>query len=98
MANIKIRKKHKLTRKDARDKVEEIAKELKSKLKADYSWQGDSLQFKRAGASGSIDIGDGLVEIDIKLGLALTPLKGKIEKEIETSLSAALESAGSTSA
>lgn len=98
MANIRIKQKHALGREDARAKVEDVARDLKSRLKADYSWHGDSLQFKRSGASGSIDVGDDLVEINIKLGLALTPMKGMIEKEIQKNLLAALEGKGNTSA
>lgn len=90
MANIDIRRKHGLTRERARTSVEEVARELKSRLEADYAWHGDSLHFKRSGASGSIDVDDEEVAIHIKLGLALTPMKGTIEKVIRQNLDAAL--------
>ena len=91
MANIKIKKKHGLTRETARASVDAVAKELKKKLKAQYAWRGDSLKFKRSGASGSIDVGDDFVKVDIKLGLALSPMKGTIERAIRKNLSEALD-------
>ena len=58
MSNIHIKRSHKLPRDVARARVEEIARDLKKKLDANYAWKGDSLQFKRTGASGSIDVGE----------------------------------------
>ncbi|MEN8180334.1 MAG: polyhydroxyalkanoic acid system family protein [Pseudomonadota bacterium] len=83
MANIKIRRQHTLGRSGARKKVEEIAGSLQEKLNAKWSWHGDSLTFKRSGASGSVDVGDDYVEFNVKLGMLLTPMKGVIEDAIQ---------------
>ena len=62
--------------------MEDIAKGLKKKYKIDYAWKGDRMQFRRTGAAGYLDLGDGFIELNIKLGMVLVPLKGKIEKTI----------------
>ena len=96
MANIHIKQSHKLSHDEARARVEEIARDLKKKLDADYSWHGDSLQFKRAGASGSIDVGEDYIDLKIKLGMMLAPMKGKIESSIRKQMHVALADTGKT--
>lgn len=91
MANIHIKKRHHLGHDEARDRVEQIARELKKKLNADYAWKGNSLHFKRSGASGHIDLKDDVIEIRIKLGMVLAPMKGKIESAITEQLDLALQ-------
>ena len=90
MSKIHIKRTHNLSRDDARARVETIAKDLKKKLDANYAWQGDSLKFKRTGASGSIDLGKDFIDINIELGMMLTPMKGKIEQSIKEHVNVAL--------
>lgn len=96
MSKIHIKRSHKLSRDEARARVEDIAKDLKKKLDADYAWKGDSLKFKRTGASGSIDVGDDFIDINIELGMLLSPMKGKIEKSIKDHMKVALADTGDT--
>lgn len=86
MSNIHVKHKHSLNPDEARKRVEEIAKELKKEYKIDYAWKGDRLLFKRTGAAGKLDLGDGFIDLDIKLGMVLAPLKGKIEKTIKQNI------------
>lgn len=96
MAKIHIKRLHKLPRDEARARVEEIAESLKKKLDAEYAWKGDSLRFHRSGASGSIDLGDGYIDLNIKLSMLLVPMKGKIEQSIRENINAALGDNGDT--
>ena len=99
MSNIHVKYKHSLTPQETRERVEEIAKGLKKEYKIDYAWKGDRLLFKRSGAAGNVDLGDGFIELNIKLGMVLAPLKGKIEKTIKQNIQAELsDKAGSKSA
>jgi putative polyhydroxyalkanoate system protein len=86
MSNIHIKHPYTLLPDEARKRVEEIAKDLKKEYKIDYSWQDDHLHFRRSGASGSLELGDGIIELNIKLGMILRPLKGKIEDSIRKNL------------
>ena len=83
MANIHIKKAHQLSRDDARRRVEDIAEDLKQKLHVQYAWKGDSLMFKRPGAQGTIELGEGFVDVTVKLGLLVAPMKDKIEAQIK---------------
>lgn len=82
MAIIHITKSHQLDQKTVRANVQELADTLVEKLSAEYRWDNDRLIFKRSGASGFVRIGDQEIEVEIKLGMLLTPLKGNIEKTI----------------
>ena len=90
MANIHIKKAHRLGKDDARQRVEDIAEDLKRKLHADYQWKGDTLLFKRPGAQGSIALGSDFVEVKVKLGMLVAPMKDKIQAQIEDQMAAYL--------
>jgi putative polyhydroxyalkanoate system protein len=86
MANIHIERQHSLELDDAKSQVESIAENLKKDLQADYQWKGNKLLFKRSGASGSIDVNESTVVVNVQLSMALGLMKGKIEKGINQSL------------
>ena len=90
MANIHIKRTHNLGIDNARTAVEKLAQTLKSELQVDFKWSGDKLLFKRSGASGTIDVGSDYIDLDIRLGMALSLMKGKIEDTINTKLDSAL--------
>jgi len=90
MAHISIHRKHELGLQGAREQVEKIAENLKEKLNSEYTWEGNTLKFKRSGASGTIDVSDNSFDLEIKLGLALRPMKGMIEKTILDNLDQAM--------
>ncbi len=92
MANIHIKRAHKLARDEARARIEKIAEDLANKLDAEYAWQGDSLHFKRTGASGCIDVGDDFVECNVKLGMLLAPMKGRVEASLVENIHKVLDS------
>ena len=82
MATIHITKSHQLDQETVRDNVQELADMLVEKLSAEYQWEKDRLIFKRSGAQGFVRIGNQELEVEVKLGMLLRPLKGTIEKTI----------------
>jgi len=82
MATIHITKSHQLDEEAVRSNVQELADMLVDKLAAEYQWEKDRLVFKRSGANGFVRIGNQELEVEVKLGMLLTPLKGTIEKTI----------------
>lgn len=86
MAVIKLQRDHSLGRDAARERVESIARQLHKQLDAEYHWEGDTLKFKRSGASGHILVSDTGVEIEVKLGMLLSALKGTVENTLTDEL------------
>ena len=82
MATIQITRSHQLDPETVRGKVQELANMLVEKLSAEYTWEKDRLIFKRTGANGFVRISDQELEVEVKLGMMLRPLKGTIEKTI----------------
>ncbi len=82
MNNIQIKRQHNLGREQARERVDEIAETLRNELMAECTWKDDSLCFERIGATGTIDVSNDHVELNIQLEMLLIPLKGTIENAI----------------
>jgi putative polyhydroxyalkanoate system protein len=83
MATIRIKRKHHLDNETVKSEVERIAEKLSKQISATYNWEGDRMVFKRTGASGHIDLNEGEVDIEIKLSMVLSPMKGTVEKTLK---------------
>ncbi|GIZ12773.1 polyhydroxyalkanoic acid system family protein [Pseudomonas sp. NCCP-436] len=90
MSRIRVERSHSLGREAARTKAEQLAERLASEYEVRYRWQGDTLEFRRSGAEGSIEVGDSTVRVELKLGLLLSPMGGMIQREIERALDKSL--------
>lgn len=86
MAVIEIKREHGLGIEEIRKRVDKLAEDLHQALDADYSWKGNTLSFKRTGASGSIELTANTLAIKVKLGVLHSTLKGRIEKVLDDHL------------
>ncbi len=86
MTTLHIRQPHRLPPAQVRDRVEHLARALKSQWDMDYHWEGDRLLFRRSGAEGYIEVGEDYVDFSLTLGLLLRPMKGRIEESIRCRL------------
>lgn len=82
-STIKVNRQHTLGTEAACKTVDKLAEKLKKELDAEAHWEGSTLKFNRKGATGSIDVTDSEVNVEIQLGMLLRPLKGTIERTIE---------------
>ncbi|KAA3625813.1 MAG: polyhydroxyalkanoic acid system protein, partial [Proteobacteria bacterium] len=72
--------------------TDRLAGELSREFDARCDWHGDELRFARAGANGRVCISDDEVRVEMKLGILLSPLKGKMERAINEKLADLLRS------
>lgn len=82
MAGIDIRHDHSLPIAEARKKVEAVAKKLAERFDFEYDWDGDDMNFSRAGVDGRIAVTPKQLRVTAKLGFLLSALQGTVEKEI----------------
>lgn len=82
MATIRIRRLHDLDREAARTAAGAVAERLRDELGLRYQWQGDRLEFSRAGAHGHVTVDDSEVSLEVTLGWILAPMQATIEKRI----------------
>ncbi|MBB1518185.1 polyhydroxyalkanoic acid system family protein [Aquipseudomonas campi] len=86
MARITVERSHSLGREAAREKAEMLAERLAREYDVKYRWAGDTLEFKRSGADGTIEVSADQVRVKLNLGLLLSALGGTIKREIEDTL------------
>lgn len=86
MSTIVVERQHQLGRAGAREKAQQLAERLAQQYDVSYRWAGDTLEFRRTGAQGSIVVDDTHVRVSLKLGLLLSALGGTIKTEIENAL------------
>jgi putative polyhydroxyalkanoate system protein len=65
---------------DVKTDVQELADRLSEKFDLKCRWNGDSLEFKRTGAEGRIEVDARRVRLVMKLSMLLAPIKGEVEK------------------
>ncbi|MEX6503853.1 polyhydroxyalkanoic acid system family protein [Pseudomonas zhanjiangensis] len=91
MARIEVERPHCLGREAAREKAEQLAERLAREYAVRYSWSGDTLEFKRSGADGRIEVSEDRVRVQLNLGLLLSAMSASIKREIETVLDKSLK-------
>ena len=91
MARIDVQRPHSLGREVAREKAKQLAERLAREYAVRYSWNGDTLEFKRSGADGRIEVGEDRVRVQLNLGLLLSAMSSSIKREIEDVLDKSLK-------
>ncbi len=86
MSKIVVERQHNLGRDGAREQAQQLAERLAKQYDVSYRWLGDTLEFRRTGAQGTIAVDDTKVCVNLKLGLLLSALSGTIKREIEEAL------------
>jgi putative polyhydroxyalkanoate system protein len=82
MPSIHLSTPHNLGAATARQRVEEVATQIKNRFGVTYNWSGNDLRFNRSGINGTISVEDKAVTVDAEIGMMLTPFKGEIEKQL----------------
>jgi putative polyhydroxyalkanoate system protein len=82
MPTIVVRRHHELGLAKAKDLAQSIARRLKKDYGGSFEWKGDVLHFERTGASASVAVTPDDFRVHVALGLLLTPLRSRIEREI----------------
>jgi putative polyhydroxyalkanoate system protein len=90
MAKIHVTREHQLGLEAARAEIERIAQRVQDEFGADYCWEDDTLEFSRPGVSGHITVSDDTIDLTIKLGLLLAPMKHQIEERIVAKIDRAI--------
>lgn len=92
MATIDLRRAHKLTHEDAREKAEELARAMQAKLGIVWGWDGervvrfDTPAGAAKGSKGQVTLGEGSVRVEIDLPWLLRALKGVVEGKVKARL------------
>jgi putative polyhydroxyalkanoate system protein len=87
MPKLQISQSHNLTAAEAHARIDTLSKDLGDKYGLTSKWISDTeAKVERTGAKGTITILANLVNVELDLSFAMTPLKGTIEKRIKEEL------------
>jgi putative polyhydroxyalkanoate system protein len=91
MATIDTRRAHSLGLETAKERAEELAKDMQGQLGIEWSWQGDKIQFKAAsgkakGTKGQVTVTASEVRVEVDLPLLLRAMKGVIASKVDEKL------------
>ena len=94
MSAICLSRPHGLSETRRQQALKELSLHLGEALGAAVMRQAWTLQFEGEGFVGTVTLGEGYVECEIKLGTLMRPLKGVITREIDAGLARYLADTG----
>ena len=78
---------HRLTRDEARSRIDRVTAKLAQDYSAECKWEGsERLVVRRTGLQASLNIADDRVHVDLELGLFMRPFAGSIRAGIAKQL------------
>lgn len=91
MATIDMRRKHTMTKDEARQKAEQLARDMEQKLGLRWQWQGDEVVFDAPsgaakGTTGKVSVTSDEVRVQIDLPFLLRAIKGTVEGKVKNRL------------
>lgn len=90
MSEIKYKREHHLSIKDAKKIAQKAADDLGNEYDLQSKWEGDTLHFRRSGVDGHMHVTSHYIDLNVKLGFLLRPFKSAFEHHIERNLDALL--------
>lgn len=85
MGTISIRRRHVLSHDQARQAGERVAQRLRRDHGLQYQWQDDTIHFSAPGVDGTLHITPKTVRLDAELGIFMSLVQSRIEREIDAS-------------
>jgi len=86
MADISITQKHKLSHKKAKAAAQKVADQLAEEYGVSAEWDGDMLNFRRSGVSGTLELSPHEAQLEITLGFMLKAFAATIEEHIHKNM------------
>ena len=90
MSKISIERNHSLGIEVAREKVVEVEQKLHERFGLSTTWKGNTVHIDGKGVTGTLEVGESSVRLNLKLGLALRVFAGKIKESVERAFDRAL--------
>lgn len=83
---MRIRRSHNLGIDEARRRADAIAADLEERFSFRSEWRGNELMVRGNGANGRLTVDDSHIELEIRLGFALSIMEAPIRSAIEATL------------
>jgi putative polyhydroxyalkanoate system protein len=86
VADISITQKHKLSHKKAKAAAQKVADQLAEEYGVSADWDGNVLNFKRSGVSGTLELSAHEAQLDMTLGFMLKAFSSTIEEHVHKNM------------
>jgi putative polyhydroxyalkanoate system protein len=86
MSEIRYKREHHLSVKEARKIAQKAADDLGQEYDLVSEWEGDTLHFHRSGVDGHMHVTAHYIDLNVRLGFLLRPFKSAFERHIERNL------------
>jgi putative polyhydroxyalkanoate system protein len=86
MPDISITQKHKLSHKKAKAAAQKVADQLAEEYDVSCEWDGDVLNFKRSGVSGTLEVSEHEAQLNMTLGFMLKVFASTIEEHVHKNM------------
>ena len=86
MATVKLSHPNPLPVEEAKQRINEVFSTYSAKFGLKQRWEGDKLMLSGSGIDGHAHVSVKSVDVEVKLGLAASVFKGKIESGIKEEL------------
>ncbi len=96
MSEIKFKRTHHLSLKDAKKVAQKAADELAEEYDLESRWEGDTIHFSRMGVDGHMHVNATHIDLNVKLGFLLRPFKSAFEQHIERNIDKLLAASSKT--
>jgi putative polyhydroxyalkanoate system protein len=83
---MRLQREHGLGKDEARNRVSDVADELCDKYGLNATWHGDELRIDGSGIHCRIAVAEQSVDVNVKLGFALSMMSSVIRTSIEDAL------------
>ena len=91
MSDIKVKRTHHLSLKDAKKVAQKTADDLAREYDLESRWEGDTIHFTRLGVDGHMHVTAHHIDLNVKLGFLLRPFRTTFEHHIERNLDKLLD-------
>lgn len=86
MSDIKVKRAHHLSLKEARKVAQKVADDLGEEYDLESRWEGDTVHFRRSGVDGVLQVTASHIDLTVTLGFLLRPFRSTFEHHIERNL------------
>ncbi|MEM6580489.1 MAG: polyhydroxyalkanoic acid system family protein [Pseudomonadota bacterium] len=83
MAGFRVSKPYTMPKEEVRVAAEGLASELERDHGVRSRWEGDTVRIKGAGVDGLMSFSDGVVDVNVKLGLVASMFEPVLRKEVQ---------------
>ncbi len=96
MSEIKYKRMHHLSLKEAKKVAQKAADDLAKDYDLVSEWEDDTLHFHRSGVDGHMHVTEHYIDLNVRLGFLLRPFKSAFEHHIERNIDTLLAAAPKT--